>query len=65
MSADESLVLDGGLLLWAGLVGGVIVVVAGTGFAVLLAALPNVLSELTGGLRVSVIEIETARRFRR
>jgi hypothetical protein len=62
--ADESFVLDGGQLLWAGAVGGVILVVAGTALAVLLTALFNVLSELTGGLQVSVIEIESARRSR-
>ena len=35
---------------------------AGTGFTVLLGLLFNVISELTGGMRLSVIELETAPR---
>ena len=60
--ADKSFQLDGGQLLRAAGLSGLVLVVAGTGFAVLLALLFNVISELTGGLRLSVIELETARR---
>lgn len=60
--ADKSFQLDGGQLLRAAGVSGLVLVVAGTGFTVLLGLLFNVISELTGGLRISVIELETARR---
>ena len=60
--ADQSFTIDGAQLLRASAIAGVVLVVAGTGFAVLLALLFNLISELTGGLRVKVIEVETARR---
>ncbi|WP_419844926.1 DUF3566 domain-containing protein [Candidatus Poriferisocius sp.] len=42
-------------------VGGLVLVVAGTFFNVLLCVLFNLISDLTGGMRVTVIEEETAR----
>ncbi len=42
-------------------IGGLVLTVAATGFHVLLAVLFNLISDLTGGLRVTVIEEETAR----
>ena len=60
--ADKSFQLDGAQLLRAAGLSGLVLVVAGTAFAVLLGLLFNVISELTGGLRLSVIELETARR---
>ena len=60
--ADQSFQLDGAQLLRAAGLSGLVLVVAGTGFAVLLTLLFNVISELTGGVRLSVIEVETARR---
>lgn len=42
-------------------VGGLIAVVAATGFTVLMAVLFNLISDLTGGVRVTVIEEERAR----
>ena len=60
--ADQSFTIDGGQLLRAAAISGVVLVIAGTGFTVLLALLFNLISELTGGLRLSVIEVETARR---
>jgi hypothetical protein len=42
-------------------VGGLVMVVAATGFTVLLAVLFNLISDLTGGVRVTVVEEETAR----
>ena len=62
--ADQSFTIDGGQLLRACAIGGVVLVVAGTGFTVLLALLFNLISELTGGIRLQVIEVETARRRR-
>lgn len=41
--------------------GGLVVAVAATGFAVLIAILLNLISDLTGGIRVTVVEEETAR----
>ncbi|NNE74131.1 MAG: DUF3566 domain-containing protein [Acidimicrobiales bacterium] len=41
--------------------GGLVLVVAATGFMVLMAVLFNLISDLTGGVRVTVIEEETAR----
>lgn len=46
-------------------VGGLVAVVAATGFTVLLSVLFNLISDLTGGVRITVIEEETARRVRR
>ena len=46
-------------------VGGLVTVVAATGFTVLLSVLFNLISDLTGGVRVTVIEEETARPTRR
>lgn len=45
-------------------VGGLVTVVAATGFTVLLSVLFNLISDLTGGVRVTVIEEETARPVR-
>jgi hypothetical protein len=42
-------------------VGGLVTVVAATGFTVLLSVLFNLISDLTGGVRVTVVEEETAR----
>jgi len=41
--------------------GGLVIAVAATGFAVLVAILLNLISDLTGGIRVTVVEEETAR----
>ena len=46
-------------------VGGLVTVVAATGFTVLMSVLFNLISDLTGGVRVTVIEEETARPVRR
>jgi len=59
--ADQSFTVDGGQLLRASAISGVVLVVAGTAFTVLLALLFNLICELTGGLRLRVIEMETAR----
>lgn len=41
--------------------GGLVMVVAGSGFTVLMAVLFNLISDLIGGVRVTVVEEETAR----
>jgi Transmembrane domain of unknown function (DUF3566) len=46
-------------------VGGLVTVVAATGFTVLLSVLFNLISDLTGGVRITVIEEESARPVRR
>ncbi|MEE9417005.1 MAG: DUF3566 domain-containing protein [Acidimicrobiales bacterium] len=49
----------------ASALGGLVLVVAATGFNVLLAVLFNLISDLTGGVRITVVEEETARMFAR
>lgn len=57
----ESFSIDGGSVLRASALGGVVLVVAGTAMTVLLAVIFNLISEITGGVRVAVVELETAR----
>lgn len=59
--AEKSFTIDGTQVLRASAVAGAILVFAGTGFTVLMAMLFNFISDTTGGLRFSVIEMETAR----
>ncbi|MCU0267061.1 MAG: DUF3566 domain-containing protein [Acidimicrobiales bacterium] len=53
---------DGRRIFRAGAVIGGILAVASTGFTVLMTVLFNVISDFTGGIRLSVIELEEARR---
>ncbi|MGH9187483.1 MAG: DUF3566 domain-containing protein [Acidimicrobiales bacterium] len=52
----------GGLIFSASALGGLVFVVAGAGLNVLVVVLFNLISDLVGGVRVTVIEEETARR---
>ena len=45
----------------ASALGGLVMVVAGSGFTVLMAVLFNLISDLIGGVRMTVVEEETAR----
>ncbi len=45
----------------ASAIGGLVLVVAGAGFTVLMAVLFNLISDITGGIRFTVVEEETAR----
>jgi hypothetical protein len=54
--------IDGRVIFRACLYGGLVLVVAGSFFNVLLAVLFNLISDLVGGIRVTVIEEETVRR---
>lgn len=58
----ESFQFEGGQLFRGLAVGGFIMALVGTGFSVLMAVLLNLISDLTGGIRVSVIELENLRR---
>ncbi len=58
----ESFEFNGEQLFRGSAVGGLIMVLVGTGFSVLLAVLFNLISDLIGGVRVSVIELENVRR---
>jgi hypothetical protein len=58
--ADDTFTIEGGRVLLSTLLGGAVLVFAGTGLTVLLAVLFNLVSELTGGLQMSVVELETA-----
>jgi hypothetical protein len=56
-----SFAFEAGQMFRAYAVGGLVMVVAATGFTVLLAVLFNLISDLTGGVRVTVVEEESAR----
>lgn len=59
--ALEEFALVGEEIFRATAIGGLVLSVAATGFAVLIAILLNLISDLTGGIRVTVVEEETAR----
>lgn len=59
--ADESFTIDGFQLLKASLSGGLVLVLSGAAFTALLGVLFNMIGQVTGGIRVSVVELETAR----
>ena len=59
--AFETFSFDGFTIFRASLLVGLILVVAGSGFNVLLAVLFNLISDLVGGVRITVIEEESAR----
>ena len=61
----ETFAFEPGKILTASVLGGVILVIAGTAANVVFAVLFNLISDVVGGLRVTVIEEETARRPRR
>ena len=56
---------DADLIFRSSALGGLVMVVAATGFNVLLAVLFNLISDLTGGMRITVVEEESARMFAR
>ena len=57
----EDFTIEGEEIFNAVALGGLVLAVAATGFAVLVAILLNLISDLTGGIRVTVVEEETAR----
>jgi hypothetical protein len=59
--AEKSFHFDGLKIFRASFLGGLILVIAGSGLNVLLCTLFNLISDLVGGIRVTVIEEETAR----
>jgi len=59
--AFQTFSFDGFTIFRASLLVGLILVIAGTGFNVLLAVLFNLISDLVGGVRITVIEEESAR----
>jgi hypothetical protein len=59
--ALEEFEFDGEKIFRASALGGLVMVVAGTGFTVLFAVVFNLISDLMGGIRVTVVEEETAR----
>ena len=61
--AFQSFSFDGFTIFRASVLIGLILVIAGTGINVLLAVLFNLISDLVGGVRVTVIEEETAQRM--
>ena len=61
MFALDSFDFNGEQIFRATAVGGLVLVVAGSGFTVLMAVLFNLISDITGGMRMTVVEEETAR----
>ncbi|HZQ27219.1 MAG TPA: DUF3566 domain-containing protein [Acidimicrobiales bacterium] len=60
--ALDSFHIQGGLIFRATLVGGLVLVLLGTGANVLMAVIYNLTSDVVGGVEVSVLEEEPARR---
>ncbi|HEX4822141.1 MAG TPA: DUF3566 domain-containing protein [Acidimicrobiales bacterium] len=61
IGAFKTFSFKGGTIFRASLLAGLILVIAGSAFNVLLTVLFNLISDLVGGVRVTVIEEETAR----
>ena len=59
--ALESFTFNADQIFRASAIGGLVLVVAGSGFTVLMAVLFNLISDVTGGIRFTVVEEETAR----
>ena len=59
--ALESFEFNADEIFRAAAIGGLVLVVAGSGFTVLMAVLFNLISDVTGGVRFTVVEEETAR----
>jgi hypothetical protein len=59
--ALESFEFNADEIFRASAIGGLVLVVAGSGFTVLMAVLFNLISDITGGVRFTVVEEETAR----
>ena len=59
--ALESFEFNADEIFQASAIGGLVLVVAGSGFTVLMAVLFNLISDITGGVRFTVVEEETAR----
>jgi hypothetical protein len=59
--AEKSFTFDGVKLFRASFLGGLVLVIVGSGLNVLLCTLFNLISDLVGGVRVTVIEEETAK----
>jgi hypothetical protein len=51
---------NGGQMLQAGVIGGLIAVVVGSAFTALLCVLFNLIADLTGGIRLTVVEVARA-----
>jgi len=59
--ALESFEFNADEIFRASAIGGLVLVVAGSGFTVLMSVLFNLISDITGGIRFTVVEEETAR----
>jgi len=59
--ALKSFQFEGAQLFRGAALGGLVMVLVSTGFSVLISILFNLISDLTGGIRVSVIELENLR----
>jgi hypothetical protein len=59
---ETSFTIDGREIFRASTIAGMILVFAGTGFTVLMSLLFNVICDITGGVRFTVLELEATRR---
>ncbi len=59
---EKSFTIDGREILRASTIAGAILVFAGTGFTVLMSLLFNVICDITGGIRFTVLELASTRR---
>jgi hypothetical protein len=62
---ESEFTIDGREIFRASTVAGLILVFAGTGFTVMMSLLFNVICDITGGIRFTVLELETVKRVRR
>ena len=60
--AEQTFVIDGTQILRGSIAAGLVIIVTGAVLAVVFSVLFNLIAGLTGGLRCTVIELETARR---
>lgn len=63
--AEQSFVINGAQILRGAVIAGLVIIVTGAVLAVVFSVLFNLIAGLTGGLRCTVIELETARRVGR
>ena len=61
LAALERFEINGDQIFRVAAIGGLVLVVAASGFTVLMAVLFNLISDIIGGIRVTVVEEETAR----
>ena len=62
---ESQFTIDGREIFRASTIAGLILVFAGTGFTVMMSLLFNVICDITGGIRFTVLELESVKRLRK